>query len=82
VIAWTVDHGVPYVFSVAVIREARGRGIATALLRHAMATVAAEGYREMTLSVDAMNPTGAVRVYEKVGMSVYRSLAVYDRDLA
>jgi len=81
-IAWFVDHDVPYIFSVAVLREVRGRGVASSLLRHAIATVAGDGYGEMTLSVDATNPTGAVRVYEKVGMTVRRTLAVYDRDLA
>lgn len=80
-VAWVVDHGVPYVFSVGVLREARGRGIATALLDRAMADAAAHGFGEMTLSVDAASPTGAVRVYEKVGMRVLRSTAIYDKDV-
>jgi mycothiol synthase len=82
VIAWTVDHEVPYVFSVAVVPEVRRRGIATALLRAAMASAEADGFREMTLSVDAESPTGAVGVYENVGMTVYRTTAIYEKGLA
>lgn len=82
VIAWTVDHGVPYVFSVAVVPQARRRGIATALVRAAMARAGADGFRELTLSVDAESPTGAVRVYENVGMTPYRATAIYEKDLA
>ncbi len=81
VLGWTVDHEVPYVFSVAVVREARGRGVGTALLRHAMADAASAGYREMTLSVDADSPTGAVRVYEKAGMTAYRGDVMYDKEI-
>lgn len=81
VLAWILDHGVPYVFSVAVVREARRRGVATALLREAITTAAAEGFREMTLSVDAESPTGAVGVYEGVGMRVLRTLAIYDKEV-
>jgi len=81
-VAWIASNGVPYVFSVAVLREARRRGIATALLRHAMAAAVAEGHPEMTLSVDAESPTGAVRVYDKVGMSVHRTTAIYERGVA
>lgn len=82
VVAWVVDHGVPYVYSVAVRRAARGRGLATALMAHTKAIVAAEGAEELTLSVDATNPTGAVRVYEKVGMTVQRTVAAYEKAIA
>jgi ribosomal protein S18 acetylase RimI-like enzyme len=47
-----------------------------------MAQAAADGFDEMTLSVDAESPTGAVRVYENVGMTVARETAIYDKDLA
>jgi ribosomal protein S18 acetylase RimI-like enzyme len=81
VVAWVVDHGVPYVYSVAVRREARGRGLATSLMEHAKAAAAADGADELTLSVDATNPTGAVRVYEKVGMTVHRTVVAYEKTL-
>jgi ribosomal protein S18 acetylase RimI-like enzyme len=82
VLGWIIEPDVPYVFTVAVLPHARRRGIATALLEHTKADAAAAGHTEMTLSVDATNPTGAVRAYEKVGMTVFRSLAVYHRDVA
>jgi ribosomal protein S18 acetylase RimI-like enzyme len=82
VIGWIVDDGVPYVFSVGVRRRARGRGVATSLLEHAKARAAADGFAELTLSVDAANPTGALRAYEKVGMTVRRTVIAYQRDLA
>jgi ribosomal protein S18 acetylase RimI-like enzyme len=82
VTAWVVDHGVPYIYSVAVLREARGRGVATAMLERVKEIVATEGAEELTLSVDATNPTGAVRAYEKVGMVVNRSVAAFEKGLA
>jgi GNAT superfamily N-acetyltransferase len=82
VLAWILDHGEPYVFSVAVVRDARRRGVASALLGAAIAAATEEGFREMTLSVDAESPTGAVGLYEKAGMRVLRTLAVYDKDVA
>ena len=45
------------------------------LLRRAFAELAARGLREVRLGVDAENPTGAVALYEDVGMSPLR---VYD----
>ena len=53
----------------------RGRGIASALLRRAFAEMASAGHREVTLWVDAENETGAVGLYERVGM---RSIVVDD----
>jgi mycothiol synthase len=53
----------------------RGRGIASALLRRAFAEMASAGHREVTLWVDAENETGAVDLYERVGM---RSIVVDD----
>ncbi|MDP9300955.1 MAG: GNAT family N-acetyltransferase [Actinomycetota bacterium] len=46
----------------------RGRGIGSALLRRAFAEMADAGHREVTLWVDAENETGAVGLYERVGM--------------
>ena len=61
-----------YIASVGVLRQARGNGIATALLHHAFAALAARGFEKVELSVDATNPTGAVDLYEAVGMHVIR----------
>jgi mycothiol synthase len=67
-----------YIASIGVLRPFRRRGIAAALLRHAFASLAARGHREVGLTVDAASPTGAVGVYERVGMSVRREAHVFD----
>jgi mycothiol synthase len=71
-----------YVISVGVLPEHRGRGIATALLRTAISDMARRGIGDVSLSVDAENPTGAVKAYERVGMTVRRRNHVYHRELA
>ena len=64
--------------SVGVVPACRGRGIAKALLRRAFAGLANHGHREVRLGVDAQNPTGAVALYESVGMTPYRSYDIFD----
>ena len=56
----------------------RGRGIAKALLRRAFAELAKRGHHEVRLGVDSQNPTGAVALYENVGMTPYRSYDIFD----
>ena len=60
--------GEGYVAILGVVPRWRGRGIAKALLRRAFAELAKRGHREVRLGVDAQNPTGAVALYESVGM--------------
>ena len=67
-----------YVGILGVIREFRGRGIATALLHRAFAEFSRRGRREAKLGVDALNTTGAVALYERVGMHVCRRYDLYD----
>jgi len=59
----------------------RGRGIGTALLRRSFADIARRGAREVTLWVDAENGTGAVRVYERVGMTPVVVTDTFDKEL-
>jgi mycothiol synthase len=62
------------------VREAwRGRGIASALLRRSFATFAERGLGRVMLNVDATNTTGAVRLYERVGMRKARGWDVYEK---
>ena len=69
------DGAVPQVAELGVRSAWRGRGVATALLRHAFADIAGRGGAEVTLWVDSENETGAVGVYERVGM---KAIAVTD----
>jgi mycothiol synthase len=48
----------------------RGRGLGESLLRSALRALHDRGLRSVELGVDASNDTGAVRLYERVGMSV------------
>ncbi len=48
------------------------------MLHRAFADLAARGQPEVTLSVDATNPTGAIALYEKVGMTVRHEFLAYD----
>ena len=57
----------------------RGRGIGSALLRRAFATFATRDLPRVMLNVDAANPTGAVRLYERLGMRTVRGWDVYEK---
>ena len=67
-----------YIGSLGVLREWRGRGIAQALLHRTFADLAARRHPEVTLGVDASSPTGAVALYEKLGMRVRWEFRTYD----
>jgi GNAT superfamily N-acetyltransferase len=66
-----------FVKDLAVRPAFRGRGLGEALLRAAFAEFARRGVSEVRLKVDADNPTGAVRLYRRVGMEELRRHAVY-----
>jgi ribosomal protein S18 acetylase RimI-like enzyme len=55
---------------VGVRRPWRGRGLGRALLEHALGQLAARDFRAATLGVEWPSPTGAHRLYERVGMRV------------
>jgi ribosomal protein S18 acetylase RimI-like enzyme len=68
-----------FVKDLAVRPAFRGRGLGEALLHAAFAEFTRRGVREVRLKVDASNPTGAVRLYRRVGMRELRRHAVYAR---
>jgi mycothiol synthase len=57
----------------------RRRGLARALLLHAFRELHARGRARVGLGVDAENTTGAVRLYESVGMHVHRRSDTYEK---
>jgi mycothiol synthase len=59
-----------YVGKVGTLRGHRGKGLATALLGHALHAYREAGYDEASLAVDSENPTGALGVYQRVGFAV------------
>jgi len=67
------EPGLGWVRVLGVMPEYRKQGLGQALLRHTFAVYARRGFDRVGLGVDAQNPTGAVRVYERVGMHVSRT---------
>jgi ribosomal protein S18 acetylase RimI-like enzyme len=64
------------------VREAwRRRGLGEALLLHAFAEMQRRGLAVVRLGVDSENPTGATRLYERVGMAIATEDVVYERTL-
>ncbi len=66
------DETVGWVGVLAVRRPWRRRGLGEALLRDAFVLFADRGKRAVGLGVDAENTTGAVALYERVGMRAVR----------
>jgi mycothiol synthase len=59
-----------YVGAIGVRPPWRGKGLGKALLQRTFAEFWRRGTRRVTLDVDAQNATGAVALYERVGMQV------------
>lgn len=76
-----VKLGQGWVNDLGVRKDMRGRGIGELLLRNSFATFKRRGMREARLGVDAGNLTGAVRLYERVGMREIRRFDTYDKVL-
>jgi mycothiol synthase len=75
------EPGYGWVGTLGVRRAYRRRGIGEALLRHSFRALHERGYRCVRLSVDAESPTGAVRLYERVGMRVVRQSNTWQLEL-
>jgi len=78
---WKRNGDWGWIASLGVRRPWRRRGIGEALLRAAFAEFMRRGERRVALGVDAANPTGATRLYERVGMRVLWEAVVYEKDL-
>jgi mycothiol synthase len=70
-----------WVSQLAVRRPWRRRGLGLALLLHAFGEFYRRGTTTVRLGVDAANPTGATRLYEKAGMQVLYKFIVYEKEL-
>jgi mycothiol synthase len=73
------EPGVGWIRILGVLPEFRQRGLGQAMLRHAFGEFAQRGFDAVGLGVDAENPTGAVRVYERAGMHVERTNLLFER---
>jgi mycothiol synthase len=66
------DEGFGWIGTLGVRKPWRRRGLGEALLRAAFRELYLRGRRRVGLGVDAENVTGALRLYERVGMHVMR----------
>jgi mycothiol synthase len=72
------DEGYGWISVLGVRKPWRRRGLGLALLRHSFRELRSRGKTRVGLGVDGENPTGAVRLYERAGMSVERRLVWYE----
>jgi mycothiol synthase len=75
------DESLGWVSVLGVRRPWRRRGLGRALLLHAFGELHRRGNPRAGLGVDGQSPTGAVRLYEQVGMRVVRRNDHWEKDL-
>ncbi|HEY6017395.1 MAG TPA: GNAT family N-acetyltransferase [Gaiellaceae bacterium] len=76
-----IRFGAGWVGSLGTRAAWRGRGLGTALLLAAFREFHRRGETRVALGVDSENPTGAVRLYERIGMQVVWCADVYEKAL-
>jgi mycothiol synthase len=77
------DHpGVAHFQIVGTRREARGRGLARAVLLGSLRAARDAGFEIAELEVDSTSPTGADRLYTSVGFVPVRTISRYQRDVS
>lgn len=74
--------GAGYVAGIGVLKPWRRRGLGLALLHHAFGEFYRRGQRRVALGVDAQNPTGATRLYERAGMHVAYEGVAFAKELS
>jgi mycothiol synthase len=74
--------GAGFVGALGVRPRWRTRGLGLALLRHAFGEYYRRGQPRVALGVDAENPTGATRLYERAGMHVAYEAVAFEKPLA
>jgi mycothiol synthase len=70
-----------YIATVGVTKAARGRGIASALIRRSLAAARSDGCTAATLHVDAESQTGALTLYERLGFTTQSISVTLVKDL-
>ncbi len=74
-------HDGSYIEYIGVLAAARGRGVARSLLHAVISDAARRGRDRVGLEVDAVNPTGAARLYEGVGFVTQYVTQSWHRDV-
>ena len=73
--------GIGWIGTLGVRRPWRKRGLGEALLLHSFGEFYRRGMTTIGLGVDAQNPTGATRLYQKVGMYAASEFVTYEKEL-
>jgi mycothiol synthase len=73
-------QGLGWVGTLGVRRPWRKQGLGHALLLHSFAEFYQREQNVIGLNVDASNPTGATRLYERAGMHVASEVIVYEKE--
>lgn len=73
--------GAGWIGAIGVLRPWRKRGLGLALLRHAFGEFYRRGQPRAGLGVDAQNPTGATRLYERAGMHVAYEAVAFKKEV-
>lgn len=81
VLVGRIEHGRGFVDDLGVLEAQRGRGIGAALLDSSFTAFEDRGLSLARLNVDAANETGAVRLYERVGMKPVRTWVVFAKEI-
>lgn len=68
-----------WIASLAVRRDRRGRGVATALISAALDLYRRAGYTHAKLGVDSASPTGATRLYRRLGFETFAETITHTR---
>lgn len=70
-----------WIASIGVLEPYRRLGLGRALLQHAFEQLYNRGSRKIALGVDAENPTGATRLYQRAGMHQVFEAVIYEKPL-
>jgi ribosomal protein S18 acetylase RimI-like enzyme len=71
-----------WIANVATVAEARGKGIASAMISWSLGAFAAAGFSHAALEVDTDNPTGAARLYRNLGFGPLHRTITYELEVA
>jgi mycothiol synthase len=70
-----------YTMAIFVSRSYRNRGLASALIARSFDVLKREGVNEAALGVDYENPSGARRLYERMGFRLFQQYTRYQKPL-
>jgi mycothiol synthase len=73
--------GIGWIRSLGVRRPWRKKGLGLALLQHSFGEFYKRDMKTIGLGVDASNPTGATRLYQRAGMVVASEFVTYEKEL-